>query len=84
MVYGLYCVKDARSGWLTPSMDANDRTAMRNFEAAAARVDSLFFTHAADYSLYHVADFDSTTGAVIPLPTPAFLCSADEFKEVSK
>lgn len=82
MVYGLYCVKDARSGWLTPTLDQNDRTAIRNFEAACKRTDSLFFTHAKDYSLYHIADFDNQTGAVCPLPTPSLLVGAEEFEEV--
>lgn len=67
MIYGLYSIRDAKTGFMPPQLDMNGDSAIRNFEHAVLNPNSLFYTHASDYSLWHVADFDIETGQVIPL-----------------
>ncbi len=66
MIYGVYAVRDWKTGFLSPVVDVNDASASRNFQFAVLRQDdNLFFTNPADYSLYRVADYDSESGAMI-------------------
>lgn len=64
MIFGIYAVRDLKTGFLTPTFDLNDQSAMRNFEHAAQNTQSLFFTHSSDYSLYRIGSYDSDTGLI--------------------
>ena len=64
MKYGMYCVKDLKTGYIPPTFDYNDESAIRNFEHACSKTESLFFTHPADYQLWCVGYFDSDTGVI--------------------
>lgn len=64
MIYGIYSVKDLKTGYLPPTYDVNDLSSMRNFEHACMNPDSLFFTHASDYQLFKVGSFDTETGEI--------------------
>lgn len=66
MKYGIYVIRDQRTSFLTPTVDMNDATAMRNFEHAIQDKNSLFFTHVEDYSLYRIGTYDSDTGSIDP------------------
>ena len=80
MIYGIYSVKDIKTGYLPPTFDMNDLSAMRNFEHACMNEDSLFFTHPADYQLYKVGSFDTETGSITD--EIVFLMDAPVGKEV--
>lgn len=64
MIYTVVSVRDFKSGFLPPTCDLNDMTAIRNFESAVLNVDShnLFFSHPEDYALFRLGTFDSDTG----------------------
>lgn len=65
MIYGIYCVKDEKTGFMTPTIDLNDPSAYRNFEHAIISTrSSLMFTHKNDFALYKLGSFDSVTGEV--------------------
>lgn len=66
MVFGVYSVRDVKTGYLTPTIDANDQSAVRNFEHAVMQQNTLLYSHAEDYSLFKIADFDADTAEVIP------------------
>lgn len=66
MVYGLYVIRDVKSVWMTPSIDISDQTAIRNFEHAALNNQSLFRSHAKDFSLYRIGSFDDQTAEIQP------------------
>lgn len=66
MVYGLYVIRDVKSVWMTPSIDISDQTAIRNFEHAAMNNQSLFRSHAQDFSLYRIGSFDDQTAEIQP------------------
>lgn len=67
MKYGVYCIRDLKSGWLSPTVDINDQVAIRNF-VYAVQHNELFSDFANDYSLYKIGDFDTETGDIVNLP----------------
>lgn len=67
MKYGMYCMEDIKTGFCTPTVDANDAAAVRNFASAVMQSQGVLFTHAEDFRLWHIADFDSESGVVTPL-----------------
>lgn len=76
MKYGVYSMRDNKTGFLTPTLDQNDQSAIRNFEHACQNTDSLFFTHPGDYSLWKIADYETDTGELFPLHPTINLCEA--------
>lgn len=83
MIYGLYSIHDLKAGYLAPTLDTNDDTALRNFRHAAQRVDSLFYSHPGDYQLERCGAFDVETGELI-LEDHKLIARASDFVEVSK
>lgn len=65
MKYPVYCIRDVHTGFMTPTVDQNDASAMRNFAHAVKRPDTLFNSHPKDYSLYKIGEFDSDTGEIV-------------------
>lgn len=76
MVFGIYCVRDVKSGFQTPTAQVNDAVATRGFASAVLNSDSVLFTHASDFALYKVAEFDADTGRITPLDLPVELIQA--------
>ncbi len=76
MVFGIYCVRDVKSGFQTPAAQVNDAVAIRGFASAVLNSDSVLFTHASDFALYKVAEFDADTGHITPLDLPVELIQA--------
>lgn len=62
MIFGIYSIKDALTGFMNCTLEQNDACAIRNFEHAVTRTDSLFFSHPEHYSLYRLGTFDTTHG----------------------
>lgn len=67
MIYGLYAIRDVKTGFMTPVMEANDASAVRNFAHSIQSSEGILFTFAQDFSLYHIADFNAETGHIAPL-----------------
>ncbi|UPW40959.1 nonstructural protein [Sigmofec virus UA08Rod_5936] len=85
MIYGLYAVRDVKTGFMTPTMDVNDQTAVRNFFHAVRNSEGILFSYAQDFDLYHIADFDSDSGAVTPLVPVVFVAhGSDALAELNK
>lgn len=76
MNFGVYAVRDVKSGFQTPTCQVNDAVAIRGFASAVMQSDSVLFTHASDFSLYKIADFDSDSGKLVPLALPVELIQA--------
>lgn len=74
----MYSIRDVKSGFLSPTLEMADEIAIRNFEHAFMVSDknSLFYTHAADYSLYCIAEFETDSGVVTPLVVPELIYEA--------
>ncbi len=74
MKYGVYCIRDLKSGWLSPTVDINDQVAIRNF-AYAVQHNDMFSDFASDYSLFKIGEFDTDSGDIDNLPH-VFLANA--------
>lgn len=67
MIYNVYAIRDSKTGFLQPTCEMNDASAMRNFEhAVMAGPDSLFFSHPEDYALYRLGSYDTDKGVILP------------------
>lgn len=64
MKYGVYCINDARAGWLTPTVESNDSVAYRNFAHAVLNAGTVLTSHKKDFRLYLIGYFDSDTGEI--------------------
>lgn len=80
MMQGIYVVKDEKVGFLQVMQDTNDATAIRNFEFAVTKADSMFAANKADFRLYKLGTFDTLTAEIVLESTPTLLVSADSFK----
>lgn len=66
MIYGLYCMRDVKTGFMQPVMEANDQSAIRNFYHTVWNSEGILFSFAQDFTLFKVGSFDAETGAVVP------------------
>lgn len=66
MIYPVFAIRDFKTGFLSPVCEANEASAVRNFEAACLKSDSLFFSHPEDYALFHLGSYDTDTGDMRP------------------
>lgn len=78
MIYGVFSIRDLKTGFLSVTVDVSDASAKRGFEHATRKPDSLFFTHPSDYSLYRVGSFDTDTGVLTSID-PDLICHATDF-----
>lgn len=76
MKFGIYAVRDVKSGFQTPTAQVNDAVAARGFASAVINSDSVLFTHASDFALYKLAEFDADTGRIESLDLPVELIQA--------
>lgn len=76
MKFGMYAIKDAKTGFMTPTIDQNDASALRNFEHAVNQSDSLLYSHSNDFTLCKLASFDTDTGICDVLPVPFVVADA--------
>lgn len=77
MKFGLYSIKDAKTGFMTPVVEQNDASALRNFAHAVNLPDSIMHDCPNDFSLFKVAFFDTDDG-VEELSIPALIADASE------
>lgn len=78
MKFGMYAIKDAKTGFMTPTVDQNDASALRNFEHAVNQPDSLLNSHSNDFALCKLASFDTDSGVCDVLPVPFVVADASE------
>lgn len=77
MKFGLYSIKDAKTGFMTPVLEQGDPAALRNFSAAVNQPDSLMRQYSNDFALYKVANFDTDSG-IDPVLAPILIVDAAE------
>lgn len=66
MIYGIYSIKDEKTGFMPVTVDTNDKTAIRNFSFAVNKPDSLLKSNSNDFSLWKLGEFDTDTGMLDP------------------
>lgn len=78
MKYGLYSIRDVKTGFMTPVMEANQETAVRNFTHTVVNSDGILASYCQDFSLYHIGDFDSDSAVVTPVLPPEYVISGSD------
>lgn len=78
MIYGVYSIRDIKTGFMTPTVELNADAAARNFYHAVTHSDGILFTYASDFSLYHLADFNTETGLIRPLDLPVLVAQGSD------
>lgn len=78
MKLGMYAIKDAKTGFMTPTVDQNDAAALRNFEHAVNHPDSLMHSHPNDFTLCRVGSFDTDSGFCDVPSVPYSIADASE------
>ncbi len=73
MKVGVYSMRDQLTGFMSPTFELNDQIAVRNFSFALKKPDTLLFASAKDFDLCKIGEFDSETGALIPMD-PKVIC----------
>lgn len=76
MKFGVYAIRDVKVGFQSISVQPNDAVAIRGFESTVINSDSVLFTHAEDFSLFKLGEFDVDSGRLIPLDLPLQLVDA--------
>lgn len=76
MVLGIYAIRDVKVGFLTPTVEQNERVAIRNFSHAVANSQSVLSSYAKDFALYRLGTYDNDTGAIVPEPLPVHVYEA--------
>lgn len=64
MLYGIYCVRDLKTSFLSPTVDVNDASAVRNFSHAIIASDNIMHTHRSDFELFKLGTFDTDTASI--------------------
>lgn len=77
MKFGIYCIKDAKTGFMTPVVEQNDAAALRNFSHAVNQIDSIMHDSPNDFSLFKVSDFDTDVG-ILAITSPILIVDASE------
>uniref|UniRef100_A0AAU8B0Q4 Nonstructural protein n=1 Tax=Dulem virus 157 TaxID=3145634 RepID=A0AAU8B0Q4_9VIRU len=62
MKYPIYVIRDIKTTYLTPTIDFNDASAMRNFSHVLKQEGSVLHSSPQDYSLWKIGVFDNETG----------------------
>lgn len=66
MKFPVYSIRDVHTGFMSPTIDQNDAAATRNFGHAVMQSASLMNSHPKDYALYHIGEFNSDNGEIVP------------------
>lgn len=64
MIVNVYAVKDDKHEYWTPSFEANDETAYRNFAHTILTSKSVMTTFKKDFSLYKIGTYDTSNGLI--------------------
>lgn len=78
MIYAVYAIRDALTGFMQPTFELNDACAKRNFEVAVTCVSPpghLLSARPADFTLYKIGQYDSDSGGLVPLSPPECICT---------
>lgn len=77
MVKPVYAIYDAKSFFLDPVVDSGDASARRAFGFAINNGGLMGFAPG-DFQLYHIADYDTSTGLLTSVSPLEFICSGVE------
>lgn len=76
MIYGVFSIRDALTGYLPPTVERFDSAAVRNFEHAVLTPGTILDSHAGNFELVKIGTFDDETGALVALSPVEVVSSA--------
>lgn len=77
MIRPMYCIRDRKGEFWSPSIDQNDDSAIRNFGHMINTGDTIMNYCPGDFELCRIGKFNSQTGEVIPENPVIVLVSGD-------
>lgn len=85
MIYGVYSIRDVKTGFMSPAVDVNDDAAARNFYHSISVSEGILFTCSSDFDLYKIATFDTYHGELFALNPPVLIAQgSDAFRIMKK
>lgn len=82
MIYGLFAIKDTKSEFFKPFTHFNEQTALREFGLMVNNKANAISDNPADYELWRVGQYDTTTGTIVP--QTEFIVNAMSVKKVNE
>lgn len=81
MILNIFSIFDSKAeAYLQPFFMTTKGQAVRAFTDAVNDPKSQFYSHLADYTLFHLGNFDDSTATFCPLSCPLSLGNALEYK----
>lgn len=85
MIYGVYSIRDVKTGFMIPTIEQSDAAAARNFSHAVFHSDGVLRSYYQDFSLYRIGDFDTDSALLSPVQPPLLVVSGyDAFQSLLK
>ena len=84
MVYNVYAVRDSKCDFHVPFTDVNDASASRSLAMTVNTPGNLISFAPADFGLYCIGSFDSSSGALVSDALPRFVVSASSLINVKE
>lgn len=75
MKYPMYSVRDVKAGFMPPTCDQSDQSAIRGFSYSINGNTGLMNFAPKDFDLYKVGEFDTDKGCIIPISPVVLVCS---------
>lgn len=73
----VFAVRDVKTFFLSPFVEETDEAAIRGFAySVVTQHDQILGFSPADFSLYKIGEFDTTTGCILAFPVPQHLFNA--------
>lgn len=76
MVLGVYAIRDVKVGFLAPTVERSELTAIRGFSHAVLNSTDILSSYAKDFALYRIGQYDNDTGVLTPEPIPVHVFEA--------
>ena len=81
MKFGMYVLRDQKAGFLSPSVDVSDASAVRNFDTAVRKSNDIMHFHKEDFDLFKIGEYDSDSGIVKAFDAPEFIINGGSIDE---
>lgn len=80
MIYPVYSIKDHKVGYMPPTVDQNDGSAIRNFSYAVNSGGIMNYSPN-DFDLFKIGDFDDEKGKMIGIVPELVVSGSSVFGE---
>lgn len=81
MIYPVFCIRDIKTGFMSPTIDQNDLSAKRNFAYAINNSNQLMNYSPSDFQFYKIGNFDSQKGVLEPVSPIELICDGVDVYE---